>query len=871
MNTFTRLISLLCLLLSTQAAFSQTPPNLIWAKSFGGTATEFVQKVAVDATGNVYATGYYQGTVNFDASQTGFTRTSQGSNDVFVAKYSPTSSAIWVRAFGGTAAESGVDITLDANGNVIVVGAYASATMVIDSPSVDGVSSVGSRDIFMVSFDSNGGYNWSKSMGGAGEDIPTAVEIDQMGHIYITGLFYGTSDFNPSSILTNNLTASGITYDAFLAKYTGVGTYIWALKVGGNDVDAAYGLAIAPDNDVVITGKMRQTVNFDPTGTFNITVSGYEDAFVAGYTPTGALRYAFNFGGFSSTDVVAGNHIAFDSEKSMYISGIYKGTVDFNPSPSGTANFGASTRDIFISKIDSLGQFQWVRTMPTVNANPTGDEVVNDMVIDHDDNILITGLMYETVEFGYPATNQLSSHFGSDIFLAKYNPAGHNSWAFRIGATNDGGYSIGIDSNNDIYLGGYFTSTIPSPVDFDPTSGTTLLSSINGNPDMFIAKYSETSSGCSNTTATITATACDVYDTPSGNYLYASGTYVDTIPNSDGCDSIITINLTVNQSALTTIYPNLCLGQVYYAPDGVGYISGGFYTAYLPMANGCDSVINIELTEVIVDASVSVQANGLLATTTRPNVTFQWVDCDNGNTPINGETAAGFAPTGTGSYGVNVTLGDCTEFSGCFTINVACVETYGTLTTSTCGNFVSPSGNYIWQVAGTYEDTIANAAGCDSIITIELTVGSLDVTVSQGDDFVIVAATDAGYQWLDCDNGNTPIAGATSRSFTPTANGNYAVIVNQSTCNDTSACFTFTAVGINEVQHKVGISLYPNPANTTLQIELSQPEGIEVYNMLGALMARYSASETFSIDVSHYAQGVYLVKAGNSIKRFVKE
>lgn len=870
MKTFTnQLLMAACLLMASAQAFAQTP-NLIWAKTFGGTGTEFVQKIYVDAAGNTYATGYYQGTVNFDATQIGFTKTSRGSNDVFVAKYGPTGSAIWVRAFGGAAAEGGTDITLDANGNVIVIGAYASAVMIVDTPSVIGVSSVGSRDVFMVSFDNNGGFNWAKSIGGAGEDIPTAMKIDQDGNIVLTGFFYGTSDFNPAGNFSNNLTATGITFDVFLAKYSSFGNYIWAIKIGGNDVDAAYGLAIAPNNDIVITGKIRQTVDFDPTnGVFNITVSGYEDAFVAAYTITGALRYAYTFGGSSTNDVVYGNKVAFDSNKNIYIGGVFKGTVDFDPAIAVAANYGASTLDMYISKLDSSGKFKWVRNFPNVSSSANADEVMNDMVIDANNNIFITGLMLETVEFGYPASNQKTSINGFDIFLAKYTDAGNNEWAFNFGGTNDGGYSIGFDGSNDIYLGGYFSAVSP-PAYFNPNNSTTFTQSINGNPDMFIAKYSETSGGCTPTASYNLNTACNQYTSPSGNYTWnASGMYQDTVVNAGGCDSVMTIELVINYGTSSDIYPTFCMGDTYIAPDGNNYTSPGTYTAWRINSVGCDSNITIYLTEVLVDASVMIAPNGLVATTTRP-ATFQWVDCGNNNAPIAGETSSGFSPTVTGSYGLFVTQDGCTEFSGCNTFTVPCTETFGTLSTSTCATYTSPSGA-TYTTAGTFNDTITNAGGCDSIITITLTVGSIDATVAQTGNLLSVAATNANYQWLDCDNGNTSIASATSRNFAPTANGNYAVIVSEGTCTDTSACFAFTAVGITDVQQRVGISVYPNPTNSLLHIELTQPEAIEVYNMLGGLMARYEASNSFSIDVAHYAQGVYLIKAGNSTKRFVKQ
>lgn len=872
MSNFSRLFMLAaCIFASASALFAQTPPNLTWVKEFDAPGTEFVNKIVVDVDGNVYATGYYQGTVNFETTLPGFTRTAAGSNDAFVAKYNTYGVCQWVRTFGNTGIEAGHDIVL-ANGNVIVVGDFTSSTVIIDTPGVYGVSNSGLRDIFMAAFTQfNGSYIWSTKIGGAGEDIATSLETDGSGNLFLAGLFYGTTDFNPSNTGTNNLSSTTSTYDGFLGKYSASnGAYNWAHTIGGNDVDVAYGLAIN-NGDVVVTGKFRQNVDFDPTSSvYYVAATGYEDAYVATYNTSGALRSVFTIGGAVNTDVVVGSKLAVSSNGDIYLAGIHKGFVDYDPSTSNRVMDTSFTYDIFLGKYDMNGTLGWVRTFRSIGPSANADEAVNEMILDNNGNILIAGLLYETVNFGYPTNNHITSIFGSDIFLSKYTPAGNNEWAFRLGNTNDGANGIGVDADDNIYLGGYFASG--TFIDFNPGSGITNIRSTNANPDLFIAKFSESSGGCTDTYATMVINqACEEFTSPSGIYTYyTSGVYHDTITNNGGCDSIITINVTIKYNSYTDIYPTFCAGDTYTAPDGAQYTSPGIYNATIAASNGCDSVITIELVEALVDANVMVAANGLVTTTTRP-ATFQWIDCGNNNTPIQGETGSGYAPTVTGSYGVNVTQNGCTEFSGCYSFNVACAETYGTLTTSTCGNFVSPSGNYTWQTAGTYEDTIENAAGCDSIITIILTLGSLDVNVSQGDDYVIVAATDASYQWVDCDNGNAPIAGATGRSYTPAGNGNYAVIVNQATCSDTSACFTFVGVGIREVQNTVGISVYPNPTNNVLHVELTQPEAIEVYNMLGALLARYEASQTHSIDVADYAQGVYLVKAGNSIKRFVKE
>lgn len=140
-----------------------------------------------------------------------------------------------------------------------------------------------------------------------------------------------------------------------------------------------------------------------------------------------------------------------------------------------------------------------------------------------------------------------------------------------------------------------------------------------------------------------------------------------------------------------------------------------------------------------------------------------------------------------------------------------------------CGSYTSPSGNYTWTTSGTYMDTIPNAAGCDSAMTITLTIDSVsDITTTTAAETITANNTNATYQWLDCDNGYAVIAGETAQSFTATANGNYAVELTENGCVDTSACVAINTVGLLENTFGEGFSLYPNPTQGDFSIELGE-------------------------------------------------
>jgi PKD repeat protein len=170
------------------------------------------------------------------------------------------------------------------------------------------------------------------------------------------------------------------------------------------------------------------------------------------------------------------------------------------------------------------------------------------------------------------------------------------------------------------------------------------------------------------TYSTISASACNEYLSPSGNYLWNySGTYLDTISNSLGCDSIITVNLTILHSSSTLISPVVC--DSFVSPSGqyVWYASGA-YLDILPNSVGCDSNIIVQLTVVEVDTSIQFNQQQLWANAS--NATYQWCMCDNSILlPIANATNQSYTPMQSGYYAVIVTQQGCSDTSNCHYFN----------------------------------------------------------------------------------------------------------------------------------------------------------------------------------------------------------
>ncbi len=177
---------------------------------------------------------------------------------------------------------------------------------------------------------------------------------------------------------------------------------------------------------------------------------------------------------------------------------------------------------------------------------------------------------------------------------------------------------------------------------------------------------------CTPSSSSITATACDSYTAPSGAVYTSSGSYTDVIPNVSGCDSTINIALTVNNSSSNTDVITAC--------DSLTWIDGNTYTAnnntasyVLTNSNGCDSTVYLDLT-INAGPDLMVIQSGANLTANQLGATYQWVDCDNNNTPISGATSQSFAPTVSGNYAVEVTLNGCTGTSDCANVDFTGID-----------------------------------------------------------------------------------------------------------------------------------------------------------------------------------------------------
>lgn len=388
--------------------------SLIWGRQFPGT---IITKVATDGENSVYLVGSFSGTADFDPRKGVHNLTSAGGTDAFICKLSTNGNLLLAESFGGKGDDAAAAVAVNSTGQMFIGGTFK-ARANFDPNGTFTIGNSGGTDGFIVALDSAGAFRWAGSFGGPSDDTTNDLAVDDSGNVLATGRYLGSVDFDPSKGVSSVNVAG--TLQAYVLKWNSTGAFVFADGLGGTGV--TFGSAVTTDRDgnVYSTGNFTGTADFDPgAGAFNLVAPSTGQVYISKLDPSGALLLAKAVGGASSQDIGPGE-IAVDKAKNIYTSGTFSGTRDFDPN-GGTSNLtSAGQNDIFVSKLNSSGNFVFAKSQGGVL-----DDDSHGLVLDRDGNILTIGNFAGTANFatsGSPVN--LTSAGDTDIYVNKLDSSG---------------------------------------------------------------------------------------------------------------------------------------------------------------------------------------------------------------------------------------------------------------------------------------------------------------------------------------------------------------------------------------------------------------------------------------------------------------
>jgi hypothetical protein len=485
--------------------------------------------------------------------------------------------------------------------------------------------------------------------------------------------------------------------------------------------------------------------------------------------------------------------------------------IDFDPGDNEVIFMNELNTAFFIVKYSGSGDFQFAKTIPGVAGGNLNRLI--DLKLDAQQNIWITGeISGVVVDFDMNEGEFIVDEIGTLIFLGKYTSDGDFIFVKTIkGAAPKFCREIAIDASDNVYITGEFRDTIQ----FDSNSGINYLYSETSS-EPFLAKYSN-----------------------DGELIFAFDL---------DCDAA------VNPRTI--------------AADKLGYI---YVSGYLrrscdfdPSAN--EFVLSPQSEYEAFVAKYDEQGNFIYAfSTAGSSFTFP-LDIDVNNQGVVSMTGL-FRNTADFDPGTNNTQTDglptntmfIAKYSPCY---------YANDEIAICDGEIYEASTRDLFAAGIYQVSYLSATGCDSIVTIDLTVNDLpnNGVFMDGDLAFVCEQSGAEYQWYDCET-NDAISGATNQSFLPSLPGIYSVQITLNGCSVNSDCMSTDIVSFSSISES-SIKIYPNPAKSNVFVRCEVGNKIDLLNLQGQLVYSQSAQSSLTELSDLPKPGVYFIRIGDSKNGF---
>jgi gliding motility-associated-like protein len=798
--------------------------NVVWAIGASGTYGNGVNSLATDAAGNIYAAGYYfYSDITFGTT----TLYNAGGSDMFLVKYDPNGNVIWARRAGDNGYEGASSVAVLASGNIVITGFFDSSSITFGSATLTNTGN--DYDVFVVKYDAGGNVTWAKGAGGTFADYGRGIAADPAGNIYVAGEFESlTMTIGPFTLTKQTVNPGFASSDLFLAKYDVNGNVLWAKSAGGNESETVNSLSVDNAGNVFLPGNYKSQSITLGSYTFTNADPQYENVFLAKYSTDGDILWAVSAGGPDDDEF---SSVSSDQYGNAYLAG-------YSQSPSITFGSYILTNplpplgNLFLTKYDGSGNALWVKSTLSPSAYPHA------AAVDTAGNAYTCGstgaqqLTFDSTTLFFPYTTY--GFFGSftaklsnySVNIVHADPVCHGDANGTATANVTGGtppftylwnttppqttktatglmagtYKVTVTDASGLVAIGFVTINQP------PVLQTDILQVIcKGDSLLFNGNYYSTPcilydtvislKGCDSIIRLILSV--DPLDTthqfraicPGGAYnfygtpLTTPGTYYHMLTSSHGCDSVISLNLTVSPDYFILNPQTICSGESYTVGGNI-YTTTGNYLDTLKTVSDCDSIIN---TQLLVNPSFHYDD--------------QQTICIGQSYVFRGNT---YTVTGIYTDPFKTILGCDSVFQ--LSLLVTSPDTLGQAQAICQGDNYNFYGTLL-TAAGIYYHTLKTAPGCDSVVKMDLSVNPLpvayagdDIKTSVGTPVQLNATGGVTYQWNPTDYLSDPAV--SNPVSTPLTSITYVVTVT-----DASGCSATDAVKVLLDDDRI---LFPN-------------------------------------------------------------
>ncbi len=374
------------------AKLSHKDGSAIWSVALGGKNSDVADAVAVGKDGSSVVVGTLSEEFHIDDAM----MTSEGADDIFIAKFAADGHRLWALQIGGHDIDAAHAVVIDDAGNAYVTGVFRHKVVFGQEQEV---LSKGNADIFLSKISPSGDFIWTKTFGALDDDFGRSLALDSHGNLLLLAEISNQVDLGGGMLTTNG------NRDIVIAKFDSDGEHIWSKSMGNNFDDIGTSLTIDPADNILITGSFEGSLNLGGT---ELVSAGKADLFAAKFNANGKPIWSRRFGG---TDKDWGNRIASDAFGNTYLTGWFWNDVDFDEFKLTSKG----QRDAFLAKLDPKGHVLWAKGFGN-----KGWDMGKSLAVNAEGGVVAVGAFHEAIDFGAGEIKSESKDGSADMYLATF-------------------------------------------------------------------------------------------------------------------------------------------------------------------------------------------------------------------------------------------------------------------------------------------------------------------------------------------------------------------------------------------------------------------------------------------------------------------